>query len=273
MKIILTESPTEEKRIKKYYRGAKVLSRADDIFETVKLLDKDIDLIVAPLQFRALCRHHEFWPYHKDYDLIIDGQVKLFSTQKLNVQDFETLIEYYCDYNQATHQLIWRKERQDYYGVFSDEKSCALYGGLYYKEETQYRVYSPLNFKRFKSVTVINNYLLCRILDAYDINHNSIDLPVNPQLIHIECKSQHKKCITYKEKKLLWNEYFKDFFRYHNVEINTNQYALSEMLQWIWRSAIRDGKEIWIYIPSRRMRELLQNWIQEISGNIPKIIN
>ena len=42
-------------------------------------------------------------------------------------------------------------------------------------------------------------------------------------------------------------------------------YALSEMLQWIWRSAIRDGKEINLYIPSKRMRTLLTDWIDETS--------
>jgi len=72
---------------------------------------------------------------------------------------------------------------------------------------------------------------------------------------------------------IYFNPMISGFFRDHGVDINEDRYALSEMLQWIWRSAIRDGKEIWIYIPSRRMRELLQNWIQEISGNIPKIIN
>ena len=48
----------------------------------------------------------------------------------------------------------------------------------------------------------------------------------------------------------------------NNVNVNEETYALSEMLQWIWRSAIREGNEIWIYIPSRRMRKLLQNWLE-----------
>ena len=38
-------------------------------------------------------------------------------------------------------------------------------------------------------------------------------------------------------------------------------FALSNMTQWIWRSAIRQGKDIYIYIPSRRMRNLLIDWI------------
>ncbi len=57
------------------------------------------------------------------------------------------------------------------------------------------------------------------------------------------------------------NPIVKGFFQDHGVTVDEDGYALSEMLQWIWRSAIRDGKEIYIYIPSRRMRELLQKWV------------
>ena len=39
--------------------------------------------------------------------------------------------------------------------------------------------------------------------------------------------------------------------------------SLSALLQWMWRSQIRNGKPIDIYIPSERMRELLNNWIQD----------
>jgi len=51
------------------------------------------------------------------------------------------------------------------------------------------------------------------------------------------------------------------FFHAKNISIDADKFALSEMLQWIWRSAIRDGRPINLYIPSRRMRELLINWI------------
>lgn len=47
----------------------------------------------------------------------------------------------------------------------------------------------------------------------------------------------------------------------HGETFDNDRFALATMLQWIWRSAIRDGKPITIYIPSRRMRELLINWI------------
>ena len=45
------------------------------------------------------------------------------------------------------------------------------------------------------------------------------------------------------------------------IQLRIQLLALSEMLQWVWRSAIRDDKPINLYIPSRRMRELLIDWI------------
>ena len=56
------------------------------------------------------------------------------------------------------------------------------------------------------------------------------------------------------------------FLARRGIHINQDRYALSEMVQWIWRSAIRDGKEIQLYIPSKRMRTLLINWMDEVCG-------
>lgn len=55
------------------------------------------------------------------------------------------------------------------------------------------------------------------------------------------------------------------YFRGRGVIIDQDAWALSEMIQWIWRSAIRRGDEIWIYVPSSRMRALLKKWIKEVS--------
>lgn len=55
------------------------------------------------------------------------------------------------------------------------------------------------------------------------------------------------------------------FFCTRGVKIDDNELALSDMLQFIWRSAIRDGNPITIYIPSKRMRQLLINWIESVN--------
>ena len=53
------------------------------------------------------------------------------------------------------------------------------------------------------------------------------------------------------------------FFKQKGIAINENLYGLSEMLQWIWRSRIRNGENINIYIPSKRMRSLLISWMND----------
>ena len=62
-----------------------------------------------------------------------------------------------------------------------------------------------------------------------------------------------------------FNPYIRQFFTMHNVEVDEDAYAVSEMLQFIWRSAIRQGKPISVYIPSSRMRTLLEQWIESVS--------
>ena len=55
------------------------------------------------------------------------------------------------------------------------------------------------------------------------------------------------------------------FYQNNGVEVDEDAYALSIMVQWIWRSAIRDGQKIVLYVPSKRMRGLLTNWMEEVS--------
>lgn len=55
------------------------------------------------------------------------------------------------------------------------------------------------------------------------------------------------------------------FLKNHDIEFNQDLFALSELVQFIWRSRIRNNESINIYIPSSRMRKLLQDWI---SGQI-----
>lgn len=57
------------------------------------------------------------------------------------------------------------------------------------------------------------------------------------------------------------NPIIKQFFIDRKVNVNEDIYALSELIQWIWRSRIRRGEDINLYIPSLRMRTLLLNWL------------
>ena len=57
------------------------------------------------------------------------------------------------------------------------------------------------------------------------------------------------------------NPWVSGFFKELGIEINEDKLALAELVQCIWRSAIREGKEVQLFIPSKRMRELLQDWL------------
>ena len=47
----------------------------------------------------------------------------------------------------------------------------------------------------------------------------------------------------------------------YGLPVDPDQYALSEILQFIWRGSIRDHKEMKVYIGSKRMKRLVQDWL------------
>lgn len=57
------------------------------------------------------------------------------------------------------------------------------------------------------------------------------------------------------------NPIIERFFRKREIIINQDLFAVSELIQWIWRSRIRKGENIILYIPSSRMRDLLIDWL------------
>lgn len=63
------------------------------------------------------------------------------------------------------------------------------------------------------------------------------------------------------------NPYVKRYFTNKNakenlsITVDEDYFALGCMLQWIWRSRIRNNKPIHVYIPSARMKKLLMDWL------------
>ena len=44
-------------------------------------------------------------------------------------------------------------------------------------------------------------------------------------------------------------------------------YALTELIQWVWRSRVRKGETITLYLPSPRMRRLFEEWLYNNKNN------
>jgi len=58
------------------------------------------------------------------------------------------------------------------------------------------------------------------------------------------------------------NPFYDAFFSFRKVELDQDGFALSELVQWIFRSAIRNNEQIILYIPSWRMRSLLKAYLE-----------
>ncbi len=71
---------------------------------------------------------------------------------------------------------------------------------------------------------------------------------------------RHKKNLAYCIN-VFNNPIYIKFFTSKGVTVDEDTYALSELIQWIFRSQLRDNKPINLYIPSERMRNLFINWL------------
>lgn len=54
----------------------------------------------------------------------------------------------------------------------------------------------------------------------------------------------------------------KSFFHTRGVKVNEDMLAQSDLIQFLFRGCIREGKEMNCYIPSSRMRNLLYDWME-----------
>ncbi len=85
---------------------------------------------------------------------------------------------------------------------------------------------------------------------------------------HVECTAratndyQHKSTCAY-----ICNRYYnpmlKNYFISNGITVDEDTWALSELIQWLFRSRIRNKEPINLYIPSSRMRKLLQDWLEK----------
>ena len=84
-------------------------------------------------------------------------------------------------------------------------------------------------------------------------------LPVNERATN---KYANKKTMIYFANRYL-DPNIIDFFRNGGIEVDHEQWALSELIQWVWRGAIRNGQPMNLFIPSKRMRLLLIDWLDD----------
>ncbi len=53
----------------------------------------------------------------------------------------------------------------------------------------------------------------------------------------------------------------KQFFLSHDIQVDEDTLALSELIQFMFRGSIRNGEKMACYIPSERQRDLLKKYL------------
>lgn len=108
----------------------------------------------------------------------------------------------------------------------------------------RHNVVNPIGFRQYKEDGVMKYcWLPCFTRATNEYAHKTV-------LIH-----------AYKRYPLQSvNAYLQDYGHPIDIEV----FALSELLQWIWRSAIRNGEPISVCILSDKMLMLFQHWLEEI---------
>jgi len=76
---------------------------------------------------------------------------------------------------------------------------------------------------------------------------------------YIEKKSMAYMC------NIFYHPHIRGYFTDRGIPVYEELHSLSEMIQWIWRSQIRRGDPITLFIPSQRMRNLLKIWLHSTS--------
>ncbi|MGP4082059.1 DEAD/DEAH box helicase family protein [Pseudalkalibacillus sp. R45] len=71
---------------------------------------------------------------------------------------------------------------------------------------------------------------------------------------------RHKSTCIYLANRFM-NPMLKRFVEDNGADVNQDKFALSEFLQWLFRSRIRENKSIDVYVPSSRMRKLLEQYL------------
>ncbi|MDM5223003.1 hypothetical protein QUF86_20130 [Peribacillus sp. NJ11] len=84
------------------------------------------------------------------------------------------------------------------------------------------------------------------------------------QFVEVTCRATNnyveRNTLIYLSNRYM-NPVTKQFFKSHNIKVDEDGWALSELLQWLFRSCIRQGQKINLYVPSSRMREMLEKYL------------
>lgn len=229
-----------------------ILDAFKDIFVLTYLFDSQTMkyyLDIVGLEYQKIgIRRDEHGGYHfndtvdyiPEYTKTLSSKIHIFENDKLNaVGNHKTALSYTWYNKGKTHSDERETLRKNVYNFFRN------YNG---DKPTSNRLWAT--YKNGESFLRGKGFYYNNIAFNAKATNNYRDRNVLAYCVNIFMQPNEKQ-----------------YLLANGANVLEDEYALSVMIQWIWRSAIRDGNEIWIYIPSKRMRTLLQKWIKDTEQN------
>lgn len=109
----------------------------------------------------------------------------------------------------------------------------------------------------------VNNKKNTRLVIPKEVNTDNIFLYCGARATN---DYAHKTTVLHAYNRFV-NTVVKAYLQDYGTELDAipddNQFALSEMVQWIWRTRIRNDQPIDVYILPTRMEKLLKDWLDE----------
>lgn len=143
----------------------------------------------------------------------------------------------------------WLKDKDNIHLIDTLRKNVSNYFKNKVKTKSEVNMWTTIKGDEDKNERIKNSLKGKGYIDGF--------VPCNARATN---EYSHKESLAYLLNRYL-NPMDKAFFQDKGITVDEDLWALSELIQWIWRSRIRNGEEINIYLPSKRMRTLLSDYL------------
>ena len=226
------------------------------------------DIFILTYQFDCQIQSYYYQYFNIDYEM--------YYVEDSGGRNYKLL-----PYRGADGDVAWRKEIKELITICDDSRLNAV--GDYYVSEGGKRVRSALSKQWYMDATdkdlakVKNNiYNYFRHISESsgekrlwtcfkdDIKKMKNSYASAKSWLACSCRASNdyadRNVLVYPINRYI-NPFYQKFFSQRGIKIDMDKYALSELIQWLFRSAIRNGQPVSLYIPSQRMRTLLVRWL------------
>lgn len=252
-------------------------------FEELKHLSKNDNLFLFRDTFVFWTLHHKAFECFKDIYILtylFDGQIQRyyydlhnFKYKKYSVvkdNDMYKLVDY-------NNKLDNRERLKELINIYEDKGRSKL-NSNYCKKVTDNMFSSTwLNkcdnatlelinqnlFNYFKTTkTPVSKLFWTTIKDFKTKFTNKKTKSNNFVSVNVRATNDYMNCTSCA---FVYNRYMnpieKAFFEYHDIRVDEDTLACSDLIQYIFRGCIRIGEPMNVYIPSQRMRKLLYKYL------------